>query len=332
MPNPNHNINSDPLFVDAANHDYHILSTSPCKDPNGTADPPAGETDVDGEPRLIGDSVDMGADEYAFDAAGLRDFASAWLTSDTEYDVVSDGIVNFRDFAKLASYWTGRLDTREGGMGGMGNGGEQAPMWLECDNTSPDPNTDVTVYVHSEIPLSSMDLQIAVTDGNAVITGAMNAADCNQYGWESGFWSDPQIDPNGTWAEIFGLADYEGGANENETVGYFTLHYSEGPVTIWVTSNYSYDANGQPVECSSQPLIIGGQGMQQMMMGGTACGEAVAVDSSFNESQATSDEQQIDPNSLAQWAEDLWEIDPEVQQMFTETDWQAFIDSIRSSQ
>jgi len=59
------NISDDPCFVDADSNDYHLLSDSPCID---TGDPGyvpiAGETDIDGEPRVMGGRVDMGADEF----------------------------------------------------------------------------------------------------------------------------------------------------------------------------------------------------------------------------------------------------------------------------
>ena len=54
---------NDPLFVDDANDDYHLQPNSPCVDagdPNGNYD---GQTDMDGEPRVQGQRVDIGADE-----------------------------------------------------------------------------------------------------------------------------------------------------------------------------------------------------------------------------------------------------------------------------
>ncbi len=56
------NIDADPCFVDA--NDFHLQEGSPCinaGDPNYTAGP--GETDIDGQPRVMDMRIDMGADE-----------------------------------------------------------------------------------------------------------------------------------------------------------------------------------------------------------------------------------------------------------------------------
>ncbi|MHC4911989.1 MAG: choice-of-anchor Q domain-containing protein [Planctomycetota bacterium] len=58
------NIDADPLFVNAAGGDYHLLEESPCidaGDPAFVTGPD--ETDIDGEPRISGAKIDMGADE-----------------------------------------------------------------------------------------------------------------------------------------------------------------------------------------------------------------------------------------------------------------------------
>ncbi len=58
------NISTDPLWADPQNNDFHLLAESPCID-SGT-DNALGiqETDFEGDPRIIGGSVDMGADEW----------------------------------------------------------------------------------------------------------------------------------------------------------------------------------------------------------------------------------------------------------------------------
>jgi hypothetical protein len=58
------NIDADPCFVDSANGDYHLSANSPCIDTgNPFYWPSVGETDIDGEPRVMGGRVDMGVDE-----------------------------------------------------------------------------------------------------------------------------------------------------------------------------------------------------------------------------------------------------------------------------
>ncbi|MHC4610958.1 MAG: golvesin C-terminal-like domain-containing protein, partial [Planctomycetota bacterium] len=81
------NIDRDPGWVDPASGDYHLQCGSPCVnegDPAFVA--PAGQTDIDGELRVQGGFVDMGADETPF-----------W-----DGDADHDGDVDLDDFAALA--------------------------------------------------------------------------------------------------------------------------------------------------------------------------------------------------------------------------------------
>jgi len=64
------NVNSDPLFFDPSNSDFHLTKGSPCIDTGSNSAPGIASTDFDAEPRIVdGDSdgsatVDMGVDEY----------------------------------------------------------------------------------------------------------------------------------------------------------------------------------------------------------------------------------------------------------------------------
>ena len=57
------NIDGDPLFVSAS--DYHLSGSSPCIDAGDPVGDYTGQTDIDGELRVLNDRVDIGADEFS---------------------------------------------------------------------------------------------------------------------------------------------------------------------------------------------------------------------------------------------------------------------------
>jgi hypothetical protein len=63
------NKNADPLFKNAATGDLHLLAGSPCIDAGDSSAPGLVgiTTDLDGNPRFVGASVDMGAFEFQGD-------------------------------------------------------------------------------------------------------------------------------------------------------------------------------------------------------------------------------------------------------------------------
>ena len=62
--NPNNLNNEDPLFVDPVNGDYHLTLGSPCIDAGDSLAPEIPTTDKDGNPRIVGTAVDIGAYEF----------------------------------------------------------------------------------------------------------------------------------------------------------------------------------------------------------------------------------------------------------------------------
>ena len=87
------NINADPLFVDALAGNYHLSADSPCVD---AGDPEfesgEGERDVDGDPRVLNDRIDMGADEYDLDCNSNNVPDAQDITEGTSNDCNSNGI------------------------------------------------------------------------------------------------------------------------------------------------------------------------------------------------------------------------------------------------
>jgi len=74
------NIDADPCFVNADGGDYHLASYSPCVnagDPEYS--PVPGETDIDGEPRVVYGRIDMGADEGYYETPLIQLSATEFI-------------------------------------------------------------------------------------------------------------------------------------------------------------------------------------------------------------------------------------------------------------
>jgi len=131
----NNIINADPMFVrdpnpgpdgywDDVNDDFgdlHLLEDSPCIDAGDPNFIPVSDanTDMDGQPRIVGCRVDIGADEFVYlgdieydgdvDFVDFAAFASYWQDTNCGKcggaDLTGDGIVDFNDLAELAENW-----------------------------------------------------------------------------------------------------------------------------------------------------------------------------------------------------------------------------------
>jgi thermitase len=290
------NTNSDPGFVHADTNDFHLASgSSPCVDTGtGTG---SGETDIDGDPRKIGTAVDMGADEFnpSFSPSGrvslpdLARLAKYWNTSWVGmsfadlFDFENDNRLNFKNFKIFATHW---LDVRSNlytannytafvesqdesvqsdsnqvsAMDANSPPPSYPPIYMACDTNMPEPNQVVTVWVKTSTPLFCMGLGVYVT-GDANVTDAMKEADCNSYGWDNGWNSDPYIDPNGKYVY---LGSVRWAADANGTVGYFKLQYYSGQVTAYFDQvnslSFAWDSASDTcpsVPCSTDVMIWG---------------------------------------------------------------------------
>ena len=84
------NITLEPLFVARAAENLRLQSNSPCINAGLNAAAP-GSTDLDGRPRIVGGTVDIGA--YEFQGGGMGEFI-AWLQ---HYGLATAGSADYRD-------------------------------------------------------------------------------------------------------------------------------------------------------------------------------------------------------------------------------------------
>jgi parallel beta-helix repeat protein len=90
----NGNISADPVFLDIDANDYHLAQNSPCinaGDPNYA--PGSNQADYDGDSRLAGGRIDIGADEVK----------PAWnITGNKDYDTIQQAIDDSNDIDVIA--------------------------------------------------------------------------------------------------------------------------------------------------------------------------------------------------------------------------------------
>jgi parallel beta-helix repeat protein len=64
FPGNNGNIREDPLWVDPQANDFHLGPDSPCINAGTNEIENLPDTDIEGDPRIVDEIVDMGADEF----------------------------------------------------------------------------------------------------------------------------------------------------------------------------------------------------------------------------------------------------------------------------
>ena len=118
------NISSNPLFVDAGAGDYRLTWDSQCVDAGKLYSTEEGETDIDGNPRVLNGHVDVGADEDyphcrpEYDDWVLLGRPDCWMTPyqcDGDADVADSGFpayyrVYIKDMDLIVDNWQKRAE------------------------------------------------------------------------------------------------------------------------------------------------------------------------------------------------------------------------------
>lgn len=181
------NISSDPCFVDADANDYHLAADSPCIDTGDPYfEPDANETDIDGNVRLIGEYVDMGADEFwpsDFNMDGIVNFIDyAMLVGkfgtdpndpnyNDDFDIEDNNSIDFGDVKVLCQNWLLNAELWSGSMLLMGGPGMEG--------------------MNQMVPLQAAPYEVAIAEENPAITEPVDY----EYllDWLAQIWLDPEV-------------------------------------------------------------------------------------------------------------------------------------------
>jgi hypothetical protein len=176
------NITNAPLFVNPANGDFRLQLNSPCINSGNNAYVP-GPTDIDGNPRVQGGSVDMGAYEYQTPNSIL---SYAWAQqyglhtdgSADNADSDGDGMKNWQEW-KSGTNPTNALSLLK--MNSVSNGITSTTVtWQSV--------TNATYYLQRS---SNLSAQPAFSSIQSNIAGQVNTTsytDTNAVGWGPFFY------------------------------------------------------------------------------------------------------------------------------------------------
>ncbi|OGO12498.1 MAG: hypothetical protein A2Y53_01815 [Chloroflexi bacterium RBG_16_47_49] len=270
-------INEDPLFVDAANNDFH-LTGGPCINTGDNNAPGLPETDFEGDPRIITGTVDIGADEFAhvelprtgqttcYDTAGAV-IACAGTGHDGEIQAgvpwpdirftentdstVTDNLTGLM-WTKNANLMT----TRDSSFDADWTGGDGLVNWQHV--------LDYVAKLNAEAYLGYTDWRLPNVNEIETLVNAeqsnpatwLNTQGFSNVQWDGFWWSSTSVSSSTDAAWFVNMSDgFIGGVSKSYYYNGFYVwpvrSEQSGVAPLWETGQTAcYDSAGNVIDCA----------------------------------------------------------------------------------
>ena len=207
------NIDTDPLFIDFAGGDYHLSAASPCIDAGDPGYPlTASQTDIDGQPRVLGGRVDMGADETLNDALAI---------------VVFPNVIRFNILEGQANLPEDTIQICNTGLGALNWRITKDCLWLQVNpqagTSTNEPNQVALTVDTAGLHWGTYSCQLTVSDPCAINSPQTVDVALDLIG--------PEIESSATQVDF---SAYEGDAVPSQQI--FTVRNNAGGLLSWQIS------------------------------------------------------------------------------------------------
>jgi hypothetical protein len=268
------NIHSDPCFVDAANNDFHIKINSPCINAGYCGGNYADQNDIDGQSRVMGRCVDIGADEVnfnapepnghwwkldetgnitAYDSIGTTNGTfngndPCWVTGHIGGAVDFNGVSDYFAISSLdSSYYANSTFTITGWFKTSKSTGIQtiAGNWSQW-YYSPYPGVNMSMYSGWQVLVENKKVVARFATNSPGLNNITGASDVNDGEWHHFAMVHPYYHGQGTSNTVL----YVDGQSE----GTPAVLYHTNSNTKFRIGDGSYIASGSPVTLKGGPF------------------------------------------------------------------------------
>ena len=284
---------------------------------------------------------DLNSDEKV-DFGDFAIFASQWSTIDCNdpnwcsgADLDFDGFVDYNDLRLFVRYWLWEASDSEPSNPEDPNVTYSIVDANGLSEITIDVGGSITLYVDMVTTegnnVDTFDIEVNISDPNlgSIYNKAYDPNDPNDPNYAQ-ILAEPRNSFFDYWGpgleqeegiELFGIS-FSGAMSDGHLASFVFTCEGQGDITLELINWSSSNTDGDPVFPKLESILIHQVEVIVEGMGG----EMFVME----EAQQTQSEQDIDIDELVSWLEEIWLQEEEIREIFSEAEWQEFIDSVKN--